>query len=534
MSSNSSEPTSAVGELAAQAVSTPAVDNHDAAIRSSTTTFPTSKIDATVLSKIDAAVPVPDEQLAERLAAIPLVEKAHQALISKLNGDAESVDAEVAFLTLLNAISLLFVAFELGGAHDVEAVCWIRAEPSDQKQSNNYSVLGELSTMVAELRRQLPLDISPLLGDVLVEQFPTLDSAGTTPGARHEDPHYSRQASLAQSLGDLDLEQFADLMLDLRRHRPDQVVVHGFSLQDQQVVLGSANACGFWNDAACPADDLEVWVRHVCGVYHSLAHDRVPGLRLHGVVDNVPVYRLAVPERADSTRMEDIFVAPLFTRRPPGRTTFVGTILDVKDSDPNTAALRTAYNTRECTGVVKIAWPRAKDHKSEVEWYAAAHRDGWIPGLARHRAASAEHVHVFNPVAEDDARVLDVTILDSVGVPLSQCETPRELLEAISAVTLSEWVFLHGAGKHSQELAFSGGTDGGCGRDASRLLSNEHSVSSPARSMVYRFRSHCGDRISNLRILPGRRSRLRLKHGRSAAAGGRHQSCGAGGKYGIL
>jgi len=436
-------PTGESRQLDAQS---PAFDNPGASTESlsglvsSAATFapPASEADNGDISTTAVMTP---KQLAERLRAIPLVRETCATFILNLNLNSGAPDTDTVLLALLNSISLLFMAFQPAGTRNAEVVCWLR-NGSTQRPLNHCSIVSELPMLVAELRLQLPVELLPLLDDVLVELVPTFNSSSTVPSAHYSNFHYSTHVSLAhRSLRSCEPDQskLESLMLDLRRHRPDQVVVRGFSLQDQQVVLGSANACGFWSDETCPADDLEVWVRHMCAVYHSLAYERVPGLRLHDVLDDVPVYCLTVPERAEATQTEDIFLIPFFIRRPPGRTTFVGSILNIEGHDPSMEMLRTAYDTRECTGVVKIAWPLAKDHKRETEWYATAHKDDWIPGLAQHRTTSVTHVQVFNPLNPDEARVLDVTILDSVGVPLSQCETPRELLEVISAVALSEY-----------------------------------------------------------------------------------------------
>jgi len=158
-------------------------------------------------------------------------------------------------------------------------------------------------------------------------------------------------------------------------------------------------------------------------------------------------------------------VAPVYAKPPPGRTTFVGFVLDIDGSTDSAQmnetdeTLSDVYKTRFPNGVVKVSWRDTKEAGHEKEMYAAAHGETtWNPGLARHGLSerlSDYGVEKFDldlkvpgagspspdPEAHPPTLYPEVITLRSFGEPLSQCKTPRELFEVIYDACLSTCLF---------------------------------------------------------------------------------------------
>jgi len=162
------------------------------------------------------------------------------------------------------------------------------------------------------------------------------------------------------------------------KYRIDYPTVRGFIIdtipasgatteQKDRTRLTAMNARGFWCSPAKDFDELEVWVAYVCGMYEALA-DKITSIR--PVITQKKVFfefKMFMTER---------LVSLLYSKKPPGRRTFIGFALDPTTSIQNTAwqnaALIKAYRTMPPFRVIKCSW---LDHAKALHasrWQVAA------------------------------------------------------------------------------------------------------------------------------------------------------------------
>jgi len=237
------------------------------------------------------------------------------------------------------------------------------------------------------------------------------------------------------------------------KYRIDYPTVRGFmidtvSIKGQtgqrkaRVRLTAMNARGFWSSPDQDFDKLEVWIAYVCEMYEALA-SRISSIQPVIAEDEIFI--------KFNMLQEEKVVASLYSKKPPGRRTFIGFALDIIRDPTSTeaisdAALIEAYRTKPPSRVMKSSWLDSTHKCHELRMYEVAHGTGkWLPGLARHEdGLRVDEALVKNP-AKPELRALypEVTSLLSFGEPLSECKTPRQLFEVIYDACLSEHVIFH-------------------------------------------------------------------------------------------
>ena len=123
------------------------------------------------------------------------------------------------------------------------------------------------------------------------------------------------------------------------KYRIDYPTVRGFIIdtipapratteQRDRVRLTTMNARGFWCSPAKGFDELEVWVAYVCEMYEALA-DKITSIR--------PV--ITQKEAFFEFKMFETerLVSLLYSKKPPGRRTFIGFAIDATTPTHNTA-----------------------------------------------------------------------------------------------------------------------------------------------------------------------------------------------------
>jgi len=99
--------------------------------------------------------------------------------------------------------------------------------------------------------------------------------------------------------------------------------------------------------------------------------------------------------------------------------------------------------------VFKIGWVDPNQNQVEGELYDLAHRDGWIPGLARPLLWSRPGIQIHRWSRCRETRVLErhCTVLASSGRSLSQCSSVIDILKVIYDLVEGEIHFIapHGA-----------------------------------------------------------------------------------------
>ena len=240
---------------------------------------------------------------------------------------------------------------------------------------------------------------------------------------------------------DKGMGQLKSYMVNQLRYRVDYPVVRGLSIdktqqQRFQVRLASMNSRGFWSSPYYDITELEPWVAYVCEVYEAHAiriEDIQPVSEEAGVFHRVTIFE------------KEMFLVPAYAKAPPGSTTFVGFVLETDGSGGEDKAkwrntLRNAAETLPPVGVFKVSWQYGAEACHEKRMYDAAHHPTMNPGLAFPDAAKRLLDHAVESHAHGSVAPLaypEVMNLRSFGEPLSQCRTPRELLEVIYDACLS-------------------------------------------------------------------------------------------------
>ncbi|KAH7105835.1 hypothetical protein BKA62DRAFT_808966 [Auriculariales sp. MPI-PUGE-AT-0066] len=235
--------------------------------------------------------------------------------------------------------------------------------------------------------------------------------------------------------------QWMNYAKDLWRYRPDMSIVHGLYMANQQIGLVSCEACDMWTSkqygirSNAAEELLAACIAHVFLVYQSLG-SRLKTLRARtDIIKNGVVYEFEIDSKV-------LYFAPFQAKRPPGRGSIVGHILNVEGKNAAVEEIRAAY-TAPAKGIIKLSYQSKHDHESHM--YRQAHGQGRaadegtasknefdIPGLAKLRwskcypAMSTRPLEVGKPSPQ-----LEVIILDSVGDPFHTCKTPREMINAV-------------------------------------------------------------------------------------------------------
>ena len=227
----------------------------------------------------------------------------------------------------------------------------------------------------------------------------------------------------------------------VRGYVVDQVAGAGAGSDEKkfQLRVTAMNRRGFWNSPTCPVDDLQAWIAYVCEVYEAYT-GRIRSIE--PVVNGTQVFhKLSLFE-------EKMIVTPVYAKAPPGCTTFIG-FADAgnvsetaeKDGRRSTSDGGTAQSLGR---VVKISWQDTTPACHETRMYDAAHGTSsgtWNPGLARHEHAERLlEFGVTNPTRPALPTLYpEITTLRSLGEPLSECRSMRELFKVIYDACLSTY-----------------------------------------------------------------------------------------------
>ncbi|KAH7099962.1 hypothetical protein BKA62DRAFT_771891 [Auriculariales sp. MPI-PUGE-AT-0066] len=235
--------------------------------------------------------------------------------------------------------------------------------------------------------------------------------------------------------------QWMNYAKDLWRYRPDMSIVHGLYMANQQIGLVSCEACDTWTSkqygirSNAAEELLAACIAHVFLVYQSLG-SRLKTLRARtDIIKNGVVYEFEIDSKV-------LYFAPFLAKRPPGRGSIVGHILNVEGKIATVEEIRAAYSA-PAKGIIKLSYQSKHDHESHM--YRQAHGQGRaadegtesenefdIPGLAKLRWSKSYPEMSTRPLeVGKQSSQLEVIILDSVGDPFHTCKTPREMINAV-------------------------------------------------------------------------------------------------------
>ncbi|KZV86739.1 hypothetical protein EXIGLDRAFT_840513 [Exidia glandulosa HHB12029] len=263
--------------------------------------------------------------------------------------------------------------------------------------------------------------------------------------------------------GDDRLAQLKTYTSLLKRYRPDLHAIHGFYVNGNDVEIASLDTV-FRMSKVCPVDTLEPWLALVASLYHA-ADTRYQPLTYNS--SQLDFHRWDV-------EYENLKIAtvPFHVGEAPGRTTFAA--LELAPGGATQDALTKAFYETPAHGFFKSSWQSATARWTESELLERIHKDGWLPGVVRHRftrreievkdpaqtapkakrkpgaqSAKAKEVDAAKEPEQQTAqtqattaqsqaatttttqiRVREVINLGSIGEPLSEARTMRHLLWA--------------------------------------------------------------------------------------------------------
>ncbi|EJD52861.1 hypothetical protein AURDEDRAFT_181365 [Auricularia subglabra TFB-10046 SS5] len=247
---------------------------------------------------------------------------------------------------------------------------------------------------------------------------------------------WSPLASIGEAKTDIDklMAQFKAYMANLYRYRPDMATVHGFRLARTPkvegrshfvIALASMNACGLTCSPPVSVATIDAWIAHVVMVYDS---DATRNRSLSFASSQTEFTRWDL-ELADSRVLA---LAPFYVTPPPGRVTFATFEVDsVPSPDSNASALGTRFRTGETSGFVKFSWQDDARVWKERDLLDRLHGGGWLPGLVRPYPSQLKDTTLSIEqlgVTDGTHRTFEMLHLGSIGEPLSQCKTPKEIL----------------------------------------------------------------------------------------------------------
>ncbi|KAH7102232.1 hypothetical protein BKA62DRAFT_121880 [Auriculariales sp. MPI-PUGE-AT-0066] len=240
-------------------------------------------------------------------------------------------------------------------------------------------------------------------------------------------------------------------------YRPDVATVHGFHVLSKDddvdgaasVHFFSANARGMYISDRCEIDDLRAWCTHVFLVYHAHV-TRWSGLTKSlikmGTTSKQVVFHHLDSRFEDDSRDTKVTFAPFFAKPLVGSMTFVGLAIawDLA-SRPNLSdeSLKHHWKSEDGIGIVKLAFgPRPTDsdpgrpetmlEHREADYYDLAHHDRRLDGLVRHRRVKLTNPpRARNPTKSEQQEPdfeMRGLFLESIGLPLNECETWAEAL----------------------------------------------------------------------------------------------------------
>ncbi|KZV91510.1 hypothetical protein EXIGLDRAFT_769856 [Exidia glandulosa HHB12029] len=182
------------------------------------------------------------------------------------------------------------------------------------------------------------------------------------------------------------LAQLKTYMSLLKRYRPDLPAIHGFHVADEKVEIASLDSSVFRMSEACPVDTLKPWLALVASLYYA-ADTRYQPLTYNS--SQVDFHRWDV-------EYENLKIAtvPFHVGEAPGRTTFAA--LELAPGGATQDALTKAFYESPAYGFFKSSWQSATARWTESELLERIHKDGWLPGVVRHRFTRRE-IEVKDP-----------------------------------------------------------------------------------------------------------------------------------------
>ncbi|KAH7102175.1 hypothetical protein BKA62DRAFT_829531 [Auriculariales sp. MPI-PUGE-AT-0066] len=294
-----------------------------------------------------------------------------------------------------------------------------------------------------------------------------LDKAHGPPLGADKEHHSLHPSSLAWqdliSVGEVadkpdntygQLKTYMDM---LSRYRPDIATVHGFHVLSKETKGGgpslvhffSANARGMYISDRCEINDLRAWCTHVFLVYHAHV-TRLSGLTKSlinmGTTSKQVVFHHLDLRFEDDSRDTKVTFAPFFAKPLVGSMTFVGLAIAqdlASRADLSDESLKRRWKSKDGIGIVKLAFsrcptesdlvrPETRLEHREADCYDLAHKDRRLDGLARHRRVKLTNPPRARNPTKSEQEEPDVEMrglfLESIGLPLNECETWAEAL----------------------------------------------------------------------------------------------------------
>lgn len=361
----------------------------------------------------------PTETVWDLIISDEEVERARLALVKKAKASKSEVVIYPYVSRLANFISLAY------GEHTGRNDLLVFASPHTTITLGDYlgarSKADHISFVATRATMTAALDIPLNKAVKFDEPFQRITSIGDgKPGAHSKG-------------------QLKSYLCALKQYRPDLATVHGFQTEKNKLYLASLNACGMTCLDDLDIGDIDAWIAHVILAYDSC--------------DKRDLSLTVCAEQLEFVRWDAtvaghrISTAPFYAGAAPGRVTWAAFQVDAAPpqpgGDPATQAHHAAFLEKPPIGFLKISWQDSDGRFREGELLSQAHKDGWVPGLVRHRSyerdevrhAVIQHVDVDRrPEAPDwhpMRRVKEVLHLASIGQPLSQCESLEHFLKVI-------------------------------------------------------------------------------------------------------
>ncbi|KAH7096674.1 hypothetical protein BKA62DRAFT_718859 [Auriculariales sp. MPI-PUGE-AT-0066] len=283
------------------------------------------------------------------------------------------------------------------------------------------------------------------------------------------------------------LGQLKTYLHELCRYRPDLAVATGYSVQhtdskQPQLLLARCNARGFWSSKQYDLEDKRAWIAYVVQVYHDLVTRLEFVKRAHSTVSNTLVLELELPEKDGDGELDSenedgdtqehdrsdgatkrIFISPFYAHAPPGRQTHVGFVL----AEPSGNApvlddeLDDAYFVDRSTKLVKFMRQDSR-RRHEGRLYRHLSRRSLHPGIARVLSwVRLRYLGIHNcgdevtsERAQESDAVIDVSVLGSIGKPLSEIPTLRMKLYVFADACIA-LIAMHRSGVLHRDLSSS-------------------------------------------------------------------------------
>jgi hypothetical protein len=205
------------------------------------------------------------------------------------------------------------------------------------------------------------------------------------------------------------MTRYLDPML---RYRPDLSTAYGILAVKDNFTVYKLEPYTLQHLEESSWDSIEALQQFVAAIYYA---SEMRNSTLEFVPQGQGLWSMTLEEKT-------FYMYPFYVGRLPGKGTWVAAGYRSDDGSRSSQPL-----------IFKLSWGVGNHGRLEGAMYDLAHRDGWIPGLARPVLWSSPGISMRHRSKRDKITILHrhCIVLESAGSPLSGCDTVLDILKCM-------------------------------------------------------------------------------------------------------